>query len=68
VVFFGMAVVIDLIDGPLLKLATSSLLLAACVLGAVARPPRSIAVTAGINGCAIGAGVLVLYRLVGPGL
>jgi hypothetical protein len=68
VAVFAAAVVIDVIDGPLLKLGTSALLLVACLLGATTHPPRSSTVTLGMVACVASAVVLVLYRLVGPGL
>lgn len=64
----AVAVVIDVVDGARLKLATSVLLLAGCLIAAVARPPWSMPVKGAVIGCLAGALALVAYRLVGPGL
>jgi len=62
------AVVIDAIDGEPLKLATSGLLLAACVIGAATTPPRHRVVRAALVLCLASGAVLIAYRIAGPGL
>lgn len=67
-VLIGAGLVIDVIDGAPLKLATSALLFIACLLSALNRPPRKPAISGAI---VIGFGLailLVLYRALGPGL
>ena len=68
VLVFATTFAIDLIDGPWLKLVTSALFLVACLLAASFRWPRPPGVTLGIGACGVGAVLLVLYRLVGPGI
>jgi hypothetical protein len=64
----GFALVIDVIAGNPLKLATSLLLFIGCLLSAAVRAPRSKAVSGLIGGCMVLAVILILYRLLGPGL
>ena len=64
----GVGLVIDIIDGAPLKLATSALFFTACLLSAVARQPRKPQVTGAIVACFGLAILLVLYRALGPGL
>ncbi|WP_146204418.1 hypothetical protein [Massilia glaciei] len=68
VALLGAAVAIDAYDGEPLKLGTSLLLFAGCLLNALVRPPRSRAVKAGTGALLLGAAGLMIYRLVGPGL
>lgn len=64
----GAGLVIDIVDGAPLKLATSSLLFTACLLSAAVRQPRRPLVAGTIVACFGLAGLLVLYRALGPGL
>lgn len=64
----GVGLVIDAIDGPPLKLVTTALLFAACLLSALVRPPRKGLAGAAIVVCFGGALLLVLFRALGPGL
>jgi hypothetical protein len=64
----GLGLVIDVVDGEPLKIATSVLLFLACLASALVRPPRQGLAGALIVAC-IGLAVLVLlYRIFGPGL
>jgi hypothetical protein len=67
-VLLGMALVMDVIDGQPLKLATSVLLFVACLLSALVRPPRRGAAGGVIVACIGGAVLLLLFRVFGPGL
>lgn len=68
IILLAAAIVIDLVDGAPLKLATSGLLFAACLLAATSRPPRPKPLGFAIIACIAGAVGLVLYRIFGPGL
>lgn len=64
----GIGLVIDVVDGEPLKLATGALLFLASLLSALVRPPRR-GLAGGLIVACIGLAVLVLlYRLFGPGL
>lgn len=67
VALLGAALVIDLIDGAVLKSATTACLLAAALLGALTRQPRPLAMHAAISMALLAAGTLMIYRLFGPG-
>jgi hypothetical protein len=67
-VLLGVDLVIDVIDAQPLKLATSVLLFAACLLAALVRPPRRGVVGGVIVACIGGAVLLLLFRVFGPGL
>lgn len=63
-----LAVIIDAIDGNLLKLATSVSLLSATAVGALTRSPRTMLARVVIGlGIGIATG-LIIYRRMGPGL
>lgn len=64
----AVAVGIDVVDGAPLKLATSALLLAGCLVAALTRPPWPKSVKAVVIGCVAAAIMLVVYRIAGPGL
>ena len=64
----GVGLVIDINDGPPLKLATSALLFAACFMSALAPPPRKGILGVAIIACFGLAILIVLYRALGPGL
>jgi hypothetical protein len=64
----GAGLVIDVIDGEPLKLATSALLFLGCLLSALVPPPRRGLVGGLIVACVGLAVLLVLYRIFGPGL
>lgn len=64
----GAALVIDLADGAMLKLATTACLLAATLLGALTRQPRPLVMHAAIGAALLAAGTLMIYRYFGPGL
>jgi hypothetical protein len=64
----GAAVAIDLVDGAPLKLATSVLLFVGCLVAALTSVRRSRVATGIVAGCLVGAVVLIVVRLVGPGL
>lgn len=68
VLLTAVAVAIDLVDGQPLKLATSVLLFAGCLVAALTtrRPSRTSSLA--VAGCIGGAIVLILVRMVGPGL
>lgn len=59
----AVAVVVDVMDGQPLKLLTSVLLLAGCLLSALLPMPRGPAALMAIGGCFGGALLLVLFRL-----
>ena len=59
----GAGLVIDIIDGPPLKIATSGLLFAACFMSALAPPPRRGILGAAIISCFGLAILIVLYRV-----
>lgn len=64
----GAALVIDLIDGAPLKLATSVLLFAGCLVAALTSARRSRLATGVVAGCLLAAVALIVVRLFGPGL
>ena len=64
----GVALVIDVIDGQPLKLATSVFLFAACLLSALVPPPRKGLVGSAIVALFGGAALLIVFRAFGPGL
>lgn len=64
----ALALVVDLVDGQPLKLATSVLLFVACLLSALVRPPRRGPVGIVVVACFGGAALLLLVRAFGPGL
>ena len=67
-VLLGIGLVIDINDGAPLKLATSALLFAACLMSALAPPPRKGILGMAIIACFGTAILIVMYRALGPGL
>jgi len=64
----GVGLVIDVIDGQPLKLATSVFLFAACLLSALVPPPRKGLVRTAIIAFFGGAALLIVFRVFGSGL
>lgn len=65
---FGIALVIDVVDGPWLKAASSALFLVCCLLLGVTRAPRNARTKTVAIALAMSAIVLIGYRILGPGL